>query len=438
MTTAPDPVDDGRRPDDIHPVARHPRESSSEGVPTALVVAAAWSWRLIVVGAAVAAVLSLVRLVSAVVVPLAVAVLLTALLAPAVGFLTRHTPLRQQSSAIVVLALTLVLVTSLLVLAGAQIATGTNDVLGSAQEGVDQVLRWLRDGPLHLSNDQVDEYLTRVGDQFRGASSSWTSGLLSAGSSVGHILAGLFICLIATFFFLAQGQSIWRFFVRMLPRAAQEVTYQAFRRGWVSLGHYARTQVLVAGVDAVGIGAGALGLRLPFVLPLTVLVFLSSFVPIAGAIFSGAVAVLIALVTHGPVSALVMVAVVLAVQQLETHVLQPFLMGRAVALHPLAVIAAVASGSFLLGIVGALFAVPALALTNSVVRYYKGDDTVPSLGTEPMHRTRAPWSARPAPGADQLAPRTDPRTGAQDNGSAAEVSSGDEGGTPPPGAVPFT
>jgi putative heme transporter len=143
--------------------------------------------------------------------------------------------------------------------------------------------------------------------------------------------------------------------------------------------------VLVAAVDAVGIGIGALVLRLPFVLPLTVLVFLSSFVPIVGAIFSGAVAVLIALVDKGPVSALVMLLIVLAVQQIETHVLQPFLMGRAVALHPLAVIAAVASGSFLLGIVGALFAVPVLALANSVVRYYGGDDTVPTLGTEPMH-----------------------------------------------------
>jgi predicted PurR-regulated permease PerM len=152
----------------------------------------------------------------------------------------------------------------------------------------------------------------------------------------------------------------------------------------VSLGHYARTQVLVAGVDAVGIGLGALFLRLPFVLPLTVLVFLSSFVPIVGAIFSGAVVVLVALVAKGPVAALVMLGVVLAVQQIETHVLQPFLMGRAVALHPLAVIAAVAAGSFLLGIVGALFAVPVLAFTNSVVRYYAGDDTVPSLGTEPM------------------------------------------------------
>jgi predicted PurR-regulated permease PerM len=354
-------------------------------VPHALVVAAAWSWRAIVVAVAVAGVVFALRVVSSVVVPLAVAVLLSALLMPAVRFLTARTPVRQGPASLVVLLGALVLVVALLGVAGTQIATGATDLLDSAQQGVDQVLHWLRVGPLHLSNDQLDQYVARARAQFSSGSSSWTSGLLSAGATAGHFVAGFFICLIATYFFLAQGQSIWRFFVRMLPTGAQEPTFQAFRRGWVSLGHYARTQVLVAAVDAVGIGIGALVLRLPFVLPLTVLVFLSSFVPIVGAIFSGAVAVLIALVDKGPVSALVMLLIVLAVQQIETHVLQPFLMGRAVALHPLAVIAAVASGSFLLGIVGALFAVPVLALANSVVRYYGGDDTVPTLGTEPMH-----------------------------------------------------
>jgi predicted PurR-regulated permease PerM len=168
----------------------------------------------------------------------------------------------------------------------------------------------------------------------------------------------------------------------------------------VSLGHYARTQVLVAGVDAVGIGIGALALRLPFVLPLTLLVFLSSFIPIVGAILSGAVAVLIALVVKGPVAALVMFGVVLVVQQLETHVLQPFLMGRAVALHPLAVLVAVALGSYLLGIVGALFAVPTLAFGNAVVRYWTGSDPVPSLGEADLPSLEEDEAAEPARSAD--------------------------------------
>jgi putative heme transporter len=413
-------------PDGSRAVHRTPstlgRSPSADGVPHALVVAAAWSWRLIVVGAAVAGVVAALRVVSAVVVPLAVAVLLTALMMPAVRFLTQRTPLRQGASALVVLLTAVALVVALLTTAGTQIATGATSLLDSAQEGVDQVLNWLREGPLHLSNAQLDQYVDRARDQLQGVTSSSTSGLLSAGATAGHFVAGLFICLIATYFFMAQGQSIWRFFLRLLPRVAQEPTYQAFRRGWVSLGHYARTQVLVAAVDAVGIGIGALVLGLPFILPLIVLVFLTSFIPIVGAIFSGAVAVLIALVAEGPVSALVMLGVVLAVQQIETHVLQPFLMGRAVALHPLAVIAAVASGSFLLGIVGALFAVPALALANSVVRFYGGDDTVPSLGTEPMRplhgdppgqqrveEHRAESADLPQAAQAEAGPRPDPR-----------------------------
>ena len=253
----------------------------------------------------------------------------------------------------------------------------------SAEDGLTQVTDWLQTGPLHLSSAQLGAYVDQARESLKGSSRLLTSGLLSVGTSAGHFLAGLLICLIASYFFLAEGDRIWRFFVRMLPRPAQEPTNEAFLRGWVSLGHYARTQVLVAGVDAVGIGLGALVLRLPFVLPLTLLVFLSSFVPIVGAVFSGVVAVLIALVTKGPTLALVMLGIVVLVQQVETHVLQPFLMGRAVALHPLAVIAAVAIGSFLLGIVGALFAVPVLAVANTVIRYYVGQGPDSNLARPP-------------------------------------------------------
>jgi predicted PurR-regulated permease PerM len=320
---------------------------------------------------------------SLVVVPLAVAALVAALLAPAVQALTGRTPLRRGAGALVVLLVTVVVVLGLVGLAATQLASGAGTMRASAEDGLTQVTDWLQTGPLHLSSAQLGGYVDQARASLKGSSRLLTSGLLSVGTSAGHFLAGLLICLIATYFFLAEGERIWRFFVRMLPRPAQEPTHEAFRRGWVSLGHYARTQVLVAGVDAVGIGLGALVLRLPFVLPLTLLVFLSSFVPIVGAVFSGAVAVLIALVTKGPTVALVMLGIVVLVQQVETHVLQPFLMGRAVALHPLAVIAAVAIGSFLLGIVGALFAVPVLAVANTVIRYYVGHGADPDLARPP-------------------------------------------------------
>lgn len=348
-------------------------------VPRPLVVAADWAWRLIVVAAAVALLVAALRVTSVVVVPIAVAVLLASLLNPVVRLLDRRTPLPRSMSALLALLGAVAVVAASFALAVTQLASGAAALRDSADEGFRQVTSWLRNGPLGLTSAELADYAERAQQSLRGNSGVLTSGLLSAGTTAGHFLAGTLICLIATFFFLSEGERIWSFLVRLMPQAAQARTHEAFRRGWVSLGHYARTQVLVAAVDALGIGLGALVLGLPFVLPLTLLVFLSSFIPIVGAVFSGAVAVLVALVTGGPGTALLMLAVVLVVQQLETHVLQPFLMGRAVALHPLAVITAVATGSFLLGVVGALFAVPVLALTNSVVRYYVGQDVVPEL-----------------------------------------------------------
>ncbi|HET7280393.1 MAG TPA: AI-2E family transporter [Dermatophilaceae bacterium] len=366
------------------PSAPEPTREPHDAVPRSLVLAAAWSWRILVVAAVAAALVAALRIASVVVVPLAVAVLFAALLAPPVRVLTARTPLRRGSASLLVLLVALAAVLVLFGLVATQLASGAGTMRASAESGLEQVVDWLRTGPLKLSSAQLADLIEQAKQSIRGNSRQLTSGLLSVGTSAGHFVAGLLIALIGTFFFLAEGEQIWRFFVRMLPGPAQDPTYEAFRRGWVSLGHYARTQVMVAGVDAIGIGLGALFLRLPFVIPITVLVFLTSFVPIIGAIVSGAVAVLVALVVKGPVAALVMLGVVVLVQQVETHALQPFLMGRAVALHPLAVIAAVAIGSFLLGIVGALFAVPVLAVANTVVRYYAGQDPAPELGHEPM------------------------------------------------------
>ncbi|TQJ48565.1 AI-2E family transporter [Phycicoccus sp. SLBN-51] len=363
-----------------------PHETSSPHsndvhVPRPLAVAAAWSWRLLVILAAAALLVTALRTASLIVVPLAVAALFTALLAPAALWLAARTPLSRGLSSLVVLLGAFAVVLALGTAAAAQLASGAGSMRTSAEEGFAKITEWLRTGPLQLSSAQLADYLDKARESLKANSSMLTSGALSVGTSAGHFLAGMLICLIATYFFLAEGERIWAFFVRMLPRPAQTPTHEAFRRGWTSLGHYARTQVVVAGVDAIGIGLGALILGLPFVIPLTLLVFLSSFIPIVGAILSGAVAVLIALLVKGPTVALLMLGVVLLVQQVETHVLQPFLMGRAVALHPLAVIAAVALGSFLLGIVGALFAVPVLAVANSVIRYYFRQE--PELEGEP-------------------------------------------------------
>jgi predicted PurR-regulated permease PerM len=180
---------------------------------------------------------------------------------------------------------------------------------------------------------------------------------------------GAGIAIFALIFFIHDGGRIWRFMVNLLPREAQPAVAGATAHGWLTLTNFVKVQIFVAFVDAVGIGLGALFLQLPLVVLIFVTVFLGGFVPIVGAFATGALAVFIALVYQGPVAALIMAIIVLAVQQLESQVLQPLVMGAAVKIHPLAVALAVAAGGFLAGIPGILFAVPIVAYVNVFISY---------------------------------------------------------------------
>jgi predicted PurR-regulated permease PerM len=183
------------------------------------------------------------------------------------------------------------------------------------------------------------------------------------------VLAGFFIVLFSTYFFLADGERIWAWLVRLAPRAARERVDASGRVAWVSLTQFVRATVLVALADAVGIMAVAWFLDVPFVVAIGVLVFLGAFVPMIGATVAGSVAILVALVDQGPVTALLMLAGVVFVQQVEGHILQPFLMGRFVSLHPLGVIVAIGCGVLVAGIAGALIAVPLAAAGNAVAQH---------------------------------------------------------------------
>ena len=273
----------------------------------------------------------------------------------------------------------LALVVGLISLAGTKLVSGVTEIVDQANLGVDRITDWLENGPLHIGGDQVAQYIQSGRQWLSANSSTLSSGALRAGGTATEFFAGALIALISTFFFLAEGDRIWCWIVRLLPGQAQERMHEGFRRGFVSLGAYARTQCIVAAVDSVFITIGAWALGLPLLVPLGLIIFFGSFIPIVGAFVAGALAVLVALVVKGPIAALVMLGVILLVQQVEGHILQPVLMSKAVALHPLSVILGVGLGSFLLGIVGALFAVPFLAVVNTVVSYWAGHDKFPGL-----------------------------------------------------------
>ncbi|MHA7177604.1 AI-2E family transporter [Arthrobacter sp. Sr24] len=345
--------------------------SDSSMVPMGMRVAAAWSWRAAIVLIVAAMVIWLLSKVTILLIPIMIAALLASLLRPIVKTLKGIGVPQGLSVAIAEVGL-IVLVLGALFLVGRQLVVGFTDLSQQAIKGLIQIQEWLNSGPLGISNAEITKYLDEALAGLQNNSNAILSGALGVGSSLTHFAVGLILTLFILLFFLLEGQDIWAFLVKFFPKRARPGVDGAARRGWTSLGNYARVQILVAAVDAIGIGAGAAIIQVPLALPLGVLVFVGSFIPVVGALVTGAVAVLLALVANGWVNALIMLGIVLLVQQLESHLLQPFIMGRAVSLHPVAVILAVAAGSGIAGILGALFAVPILAVANSFIRYIVG------------------------------------------------------------------
>jgi predicted PurR-regulated permease PerM len=336
-------------------------------VPHSLRLAAAWCWRLIVVGVVGWVLLRFIGIISIVVIPLAIALLLSALLAPAVGWLRRYR-LPPSLATLLVLVCGIAAVAGTLTLVVTQFVDGVPELSDKAFNGVLQIQVWARTGPLHLSDQEFKQALESAKEWVNLNTSSLTATGVATAATLFEVLTGMLLVLFATFFFLRDGRKIWRFLVRLFPVNARWQLSDAGDASWSTLGSYVRATVLVAFIDAAGIGLALAILNVPLAFPLTALVFLGAFIPIVGASVSGAVAVLVALVDQGWVVALIVLGAVILVQQLEGHILQPLIMGRAVAIHPLVVIIGIASGVVLAGIIGALVAVPLIAVLNTGIR----------------------------------------------------------------------
>ncbi|MEO5745554.1 MAG: AI-2E family transporter [Terracoccus sp.] len=372
------PLDHERqvRPPAPGSVARHAAGSSA--VPPTVRAASEWSWRLLLIAAGIFVLTLAIREVSEIVVPILIAVLLTALLGPLTARLRRRLP-AGPAAGITLVALLLV-VSGALTLVGSQFSSGFSDLTNQVASGLEQIRDWVRT-TFKITDSQFNGYFDELKNQV-----SKSGNLGDTASSIGltatHFVAGLFIALFALFFFLYQGPRIFGWIVQLFPRVARDRVHSSGVIAWGQLSAFVRATLIVAAVDAIGIGVGAAILRVPFALPIGILVFLLSFIPIVGALLSGMVAVLLALVAHGPGVALIMLAVVIGVQQIESHVLQPFLLGKAVSVHPLAVILAIAAGSILAGIVGALVAVPFAAVLNAVGKHLLSDHSTTELTSE--------------------------------------------------------
>lgn len=341
----------------------------SKDMPYPVVMAAAWSLCLLLIVAAVWVAGSALGKISLVIIPLAIAALLAALLSPVHQALTQKLHFPRALSALVSLFGLLGLVTLGVVFAINQFASSYQSLADKAQEGATAAANWVHEGPLQVPRSHNQETLvSQISQWAQSNSHSLYSNAVDAGTTTIDTFAALLICLIATFFFLHDSAKISGFLINLFPRRSRPDITAAGKAAWITLKAYARMQIVVAFINALGIGIGAWILGTPLVIPITAVDFICSFVPIVGAVASGAVAALIAFVDGGLSQAIIMTLIVIGVHFLETHGLQPFLMGHAVRIHPLAVVVVVAAGTYLFHLAGALFAVPITAMINSAAR----------------------------------------------------------------------
>ncbi|MFJ4795544.1 AI-2E family transporter [Kitasatospora purpeofusca] len=342
----------------------------AEAVPWGLRVAAESTWRLLLLGAALYVVFYIVDMLRLVAFAVLASLLISALLEPTVSWLRRHgVPRSLAAGGVFMSGLAGIGLVGWFVVW--QVTTNLETVTSKVKAGVDQLRDWLITGPLHLTQQQITDFANQITKAISTNSEQITSASLTGAQIAVEVLTAVLLAFFTTFFLLYDGERIWNWALRGLPRHSRYAMAGAGPKAWATLTAYVRGTVCVAFIDAVCIGVGIQLLGVPMALPLAVIIFLGAFVPLVGALVTGTVAVLIALVTTTPWTALMVLVVLIAVQQIEGHVLQPLILGRAVRVHPLGVVLGVAAGSIIGGIGGAIVAVPLIAVTNTVVTHLR-------------------------------------------------------------------
>ena len=300
-----------------------------------------------------------------VVIPVIIAIILAAAFHPVVGWLERG---KVPNALAALLTLVLAIVVLVGVLTGVTLAVvnqwGT--LVSSAAAGADTLQQFVAKSGFPIDQQQITAARKSVVAFL--TSGTFASGALAGLSTATSILTGLVLVIFVLFFLLKDGRTIWRFLIRPLRGDNRARAHRIGNRAVGVLGGYVRGTALVALIDAVFIGAGLFILGVPLALPLTVFVFVTAFIPVVGATLSGIVGALVALVTGGPIEALIVIGIVVLVNQIEGNVLQPMIMGKAVSLHPLAILLALTAGSVLAGIIGAVLAVPTASVIWTAIK----------------------------------------------------------------------
>ncbi|GGX39881.1 AI-2E family transporter [Streptomyces fructofermentans] len=370
------------------------RPDPAAAVPWGVRVAAEAGWRLLVLAGTVWVLMRVISAVQLVVLAFVAALLITALLQPTVARLMRYGVPRGLAT-----ALTAILGFVVMGLVGWfvvwQVMENIGNLSDQIQDGIDELQRWLLNSPFHVTEDQIKDIAKSLREAVGANTDEITSAGLEGVTVIVEALTGILLTMFSTLFLLYDGRRIWQWTLRLVPAAARPGVAGAGPRAWRTLTAYVRGTVIVALIDAIFIGLGIFFLDVPMAVPLAVFIFLFAFIPLVGAVVSGALAVVVALVTQGVFTAVMTLAVVLAVQQIEGHILQPFILGRAVRVHPLAVVLSVAAGGVIAGIGGAVVAVPLVAVTNTVVGYLRSYSQEPAVRQAPQPRGATALGAAP-------------------------------------------
>ncbi|WP_051716891.1 AI-2E family transporter [Streptomyces megasporus] len=383
-------------------------------VPWGVRVAAEVGWRLLILAGVIYVLVKVISTFSLLVLAFAVGLLITALLQPTVARL-RRLGIGRGLAAVITFVTGVVAIGLVGWFAVWQVMENLDDLTKQVQGGIEELKTWLLDGPFHVTEEQINNVANSLNDWIGSNSEQITSAGWQGVTVVVEFLSGALLALFVSIFLLYDGRRVWNWTLNFVPAVARDGVAGAGPMAWATLTGYVRGTVIVAFIDAFFIGIGIYFLDVPMAVPLAVFIFLFSFIPIVGAFASGTLAVLVALVANGVVTALLVLAVVLAVQQLEGHVLQPLILGRLVSVHPLGVVLAVTGGSLIAGIPGAVTAVPVVAVLNTVVAYLRRYAAENALhgGAKP-HGATAETATRPSgpsePGAPRPGPSASPET----------------------------
>jgi len=353
-------------------------------IPRWLYVGGAWSWRLLAIGVVGYFVVHFILKIELVVLPFLGAMVFTALLRPMSHKLQRRGFSRLLATWTTFL-LSVVIVVGIGTLVVYRSIADWHVLVHDLSSTTEKLRDWLSTGPLHLKSTDLKDLQQKLVDAVNQHRGVVVNDIISGASMVGEFLAGMVLSAFITFFLLYDGERIWRFVASPLRPPTSERVDRAASAAWHTLAGYIRGSVVIATFHAVVIAISLLVLGVPLIAPLALLVFITSFIPLIGVLIGGGLSVFVTLGTHGLTAGLVLLAILVIEHQVEGHLLQPFVMGRYVRIHPLAIALALTVGGVLQGIVGAIVAVPLVAMVHAAWPHFRASSLLTEEPPPPSH-----------------------------------------------------